>query len=220
MKTMNKWTNFLNKLPRFSRYLMCFVFLSLPTFSIELISKDSNKQLMFEQAVADKVLMAKLEVLLVEKGIERVIPLEYPLKEGNEIRFRLTTSLDTQYQLFELDDDGKTQKGMLLEGLLSKNKNALIPTPEQGVLGVAGQEVTSWIQFVFTSKEKRQPDLAVKNRHKQAVKILKVGLRNIKLHTYPDQKIQYDADNDAIYISYRYLNKMDNPLSINIGLGN
>ena len=208
---------------KISKAICCLLFVSamLPSASamaIELVSKHGA---IFEQALNQQVLLAGVELILLTKGEERVIPPTYELKSGDRIRLRLRTSIDSEYRLYVLDKKGKKVKSLFLKGKTSSAVTTLVPSPEHGVLELDSKPGVEWLQLVITGINGSKGDSVEKSLLKQKHphgKIEQIILRNIELLSPPAQKVQYDPLTQIIYFSQQKPGRGAVKISLKLGL--
>lgn len=172
---------------------------------------NSKKQPSFKQAIDTGLLMAKIEILLVEKNTQRVIPPKYNLKSGDKIRLRIRSTLNG-YASLNIIGEKKHQ----LNAQLKSNMPLLLPTVKEGLLELDHKPGTEWLQLVISTDRHSR----LSPRHKADKypngKIKQIILRNIKLKPASGQQVSFDTTEQAIYFS------SDNPntrsISLNIGL--
>jgi hypothetical protein len=193
-------------------FLAVVLVLSFNLQSIELVSKNAA---IFEHALKQKRLMAGVELLLVNNDVERVIAPTYQLKNGDRIRFRIRTSVNSQYNLYVLDKQGNKVKSLLAKGQVKATATTLVPSPQRGIFELDGKPGIEWVQLVISSNNGEKPTI---RRNYPHGKIEQIILRNIELLSLPTQKVQYDPLSQIIYFSLQKPSKENNLISLKLGL--
>lgn len=200
---------------------MCLVvtlLCNVAAFAIEIVN---NKSPMLEQAKTNGLLMAKVEILLVQNNQERVIPTRYELKNGDKIRFRVQSSLNSHYSLNALDAKGQKLESTLLNGQLTSSQALLVPSLDLGAFQLDNEPGIEWLQLIISSKVgqitvTKQKSL-VSQKHPNG-KINKIVFRNIKLRSAPENQIHYDEINHAIFFSRQHVAGTEQVISLSFGL--
>ena len=200
-------------------YILLFLLFIASAKGIELKSEHSAE---FKQAIQQQMLMAGVELLLVNDGVGRVISPSYELKSGDRIRLRIKSSIDSEYSLYILDNQGDRVDSQVIQGKLIAATSTLVPSPQQGVLALDEQPGVEWLQLVFTAKaslddKQSNKRLLLKNKHPHG-KIEQIILRNVELQAPLEQQIQFDPATKVIYLSLLSGSKETAQISVKLGL--
>lgn len=192
-----------------------WLIISLITTNVSAIEQFGDKTAKFAQAIKQNTLMAGVELLRVERNVERVIAPTDELKSGERFRLRLSASVDSHYRLETLNTgvEAKTEP-VILQGQIKAGQTLVLPAQPQNVFELDDNPGTEWLQLTLARQNNKK---VLKSRSHPQGKIQQIILRGVDLLSSPSHQVDYDAASKVIYV---YLKEpaQGNEISLQLGL--